>query len=410
MRRAFEAMEQGMREFVDQRDFPALVIECSDHDVLFPVKVLQNWDRQWNAHLFVTFPFPCRQAQDYVQQCVETVRLQVEALSAALEEADEPAWPPLPLDCLDPRQPPPRRLLTLIRYLRYCAPPEMTLVWALLPSEIADPAGYRALIAPLLALKGYEPWMETHRFLIREDRHKPLFLPELRKEKFDGLLILPIDFSPERVADTLVRTLNDETAPMADRMQAVSQVAALDVAYRRYEAAVDKYNLLIGYSRQQGDAVGEALALGGKGDIARHLGEIQHAKTWYQRALGVAGPTRNLAVMLNLLIGAGECSLALNQYLDAEGYFRLALTAAESLSSPYARIAVLDQLGQTLLANGKPREAASAWHDAKDLSLELSCPELGIPILDRLSELYRRANMPREVEAFAQQKRQLQSA
>jgi tetratricopeptide (TPR) repeat protein len=407
MRREFVAMESAMQTFIEQPDYPTLILNGSDGDIIFPVRVLQNWDRQWDSPLFLIFPFECKAVGDYIQQCMDLLVLQIEAVNEELMAQGEESWPPLPLVCLDPRQAPRNRLRAAIDYVRSMVPDDADIVWGLLPAIISDPAGYKTMILPLLALTGFEDWMNGHRFLIRDDRSKPFLLLDLQREKADGVLVLNIDFSPGRAADAMVRTVNDPNAAVPERMQALMQLAAFDIAYQRYDQALEKYNLLHTYHAEQKDAVGQALALGGAGDVAMRLGNMEEAKKRYQQALAVAAPDGNLPVLLNLLQSAGECCMHLGQPGEAEGYLDLANQTAGKLISPYAKIQIMEKLGIVQLSQRKAREAAQTWTAAKDLCREFECPELAKSILDRLINLYSLAGMQEQAGEFAQEKKNI---
>jgi hypothetical protein len=396
MRREFVALETAMRKFIEQPDYPTLIINASDNDVLFPTKILQNWERAWNTHIFLLFPFGCDKIGQYLQACMDLLKAQVDAVNTARARDGQDSWPPLPLSCLDPRQPPNLRLEAAVRYVRTIIPEPIGIIWGLMPSKIGDPLGYVGMIAPLLATGGVEDWLEGHRFLLRDDAATPFLLPVLQRQKVESVLVLDIDFSTPRVADALVGAVNDENLPTTDRMQALSQLAAFDLAYQRFGQALEKYDLLHAYHVQQGDPVGQALALGGAADVALRAGGVEMSKARYQQALAVAVLTGNLGLALNLLMGAGEVCLRLKHLAEAEGYFDFASRTAGKLVNPYVKVTAMEKLGVARLEGGKAREAVDTWMAAKDLCRQFDCQESRRSILDRLIALYSRLGMKRE--------------
>lgn len=407
MRSEFVAMESAMQAFIDQPDYPTLVFNACDGDVIFPIKALQNWDRQRDDPVILIFPFECNAIGEYLQKCMDVLTMQIEAANEELMTRNEEPWPPLPLLCLDQRQGSRARLQAAIEHVRGIVPGDTDIVWGFIPATIADRTGYKATIAPLLALTGFKEWMNGHRFLVRDERSEPFLLPDLDREKADHVLVLDIDFSPGKAVDTMSRTVNDPNVPVEDRMQALMQIAAIDVAHQHYDQALEKYGLLHAFYAERKDAVGQALALGGAGDVALRSGKgnAEEAKKRLQQALAVAAPDGNLPVLLNLLQAAGDCCLRLNQFEEAEAYLAMADRTASKMLSPYAKIQIMEKLGVAQLNQRKAREAVRTWKAAKDLCREFECPELAESILDRLIAIYAKAGMNREAAAWASEKK-----
>jgi predicted negative regulator of RcsB-dependent stress response len=397
-------METAMREFIEQPDYPTMIINTSDNDVLYPSKVLQNFERQTVSEIYMIFPFECKNVNDYMQQCMELLKAQIKAVNdARIEDKLEP-WPKLPLFCSDTRQVPFARLRLALDYVRNVLPDDIPAVWGLMPPSIDDVAGYKALIAPLMALNGYQDWMSGHRFFVRDNKQTPFILPELERSKNDTVLVIDIDFSPERASDNLVQTVNDENATLPDRMQALFQLAALDFAHQRYEQAVEKYDCLHAYSMQQGDSAGQALALSGVGDIALRLGENEIAKQRYQQALALAVPAENLQVMLNIFMSVGEACMRLQHYDDAEGYLSFASQTAGKLLNPFVKIEAMEKLGEVYLNMGKHAEAIKVWKNAAELCKQFEQKESLVTILDRLATLNRNLGLTVEAHKYEMEK------
>ena len=407
MRREFVAMESAMRKFIDQPDYPTMILNTSDNDVLFPTKVLQNTDRQSDSEVFLVFPFACDSVGDYVQKCMEFLKAQADSVNEGRITEGQDPWPPFPLLCLDPRQSPYQRLRAVIDYTRQVLPQDIPVVWGLMPASIGDMPGYKALIAPLLALQGFEDWMTGHRFFVRDNAEQHFLLPELERAKIDTVLVLDIDFSPARVADRLVQTVNDEHVSTPERMQALVQLAAFDLAYQRYDQAVEKYDLLYAYYLEQGDPASQATCLGGAGDVALRAGENELAKKRYQQALAVVVPTGNLAVMLNLFLGAGEACLRLKHYEEAEGYFDYASKTAGKLQNPFSQVGAMEKLGVALTNQGKHEKAVEIWTAAKGLCKQFRYLDGWHSILDQLIALYSNSGMVKEVRECEKEKKSI---
>ena len=404
MRREFAALELGLKEFIEQPDYPTLVLDMDDGDAAFPFGVLQNWDRQWRSHVFLLFPFDCTSVDSYLQQCFDALAMQIDAANETLATDGQPAWPPLPLTCVDPRGHPGARLQAAIMHVRACVQAHANIVWAFVPSSIADVTGYTKLIVRLLALEGVENWMASHRFIVRDNHAKPHLLPKLVQVDSRNTCVLRVDFSVAKAADTLVQNLNNPKMPLSERMDALVQLAAFDLAHGRLEQALEKYDLLHAYHRQQGTISGRALALGGAADVVAAKGDEAQAKRYYQQALALAAPGKDLPVTLNLLMSVGKLCLRLEQYDEAEGYLELADRCAGRLVFLNAKIDAMENLGAAQFGAGKPAEAARTWDAAKNLCREFDCHEPWRSILDRLIALHSGASMHDRAEVYRREK------
>jgi tetratricopeptide (TPR) repeat protein len=407
MRREFVAMESAIREFIYQPDYPTLIVSASDSDTAVPVSLLNNWDREWDTHMFLLFPFECGDARQYLDQCMQTLATQIAAVNQerAREASECDPWAPLPLFCSDSRQAPAQRLQAAIEHVRKLITEPIDIVWGLLPTSLGDATGYRKMIDGLL--EGYQPWMDKHRFIVRDNRKHPTLLPEMQHGKRDDVLAISIDFSAENAASQLVETANSDAYPIAERMGALTQLAALDLAYQRYPQALEKYDLLHVYHLQNGDAVGQALALGGAGDVAMRRGQLPQAKERYQQALAAAATSTNLMPSMNLLLAVGECCLRLQHYEDAKGYLTLASEVAGAMSSPHAKVSAMENLGVAQVGLGEGGDAVATWTAANNLAKQFGMLDRCDAILTRLADLHTRVGLRDRARAYQQERENL---
>ena len=404
MQREYAATDAALGAFIEQPDYPTLVLGATDLDVVLAFKMLQERDRRDARRIYLLFPFECDTPGHYLQQCLQSLEAQIAAENQARAEAGEVLWAELPLLCADPGQPPARRLKAAIEHVRTLVAQGVDIVWALMPSTVADTTGYRETVLPLLALNGFEAWMEGHRFCIRDYPARRFLLSPDQRESARHVLALDLDFSPEKTADTLVGAMNDAARPLAERMHAALQLAALDLAHDRLDRALEKYRLLYGWHREQHNPLGQALALGGIGDVATRSGQHADASRWYAHALDAAADSGNLGVTLNLLMASGESCLHLKQPARAVEYFELASRGADKLMFPYAAVDALEKLGVALLGARKTVEAARAWTEAKALCERFGCEHQRRSLLERLSALYGQAGLKTQAMAYEMEK------
>ncbi|MPW21294.1 hypothetical protein GCT13_31565 [Paraburkholderia sp. CNPSo 3157] len=403
MHREFAAIELSIEAFVEQPDDPTLLLEMTDNDVVPVLKMLQSLDQRVGDAIFLTFPFPCDAADAYLQTCMEVLGHQIDEENRARVECGEMRWPPLPLACTDPRRGPAERLRDAVMHVGTLVPEGAKVIWAWLPSSMGDAGGFAKMVLQLLALNGFEDWMEGHRFCIRDDRNRPGLVPIARERTAEHVLILPVDISSGKATRNLVDVANDEAQPMVQRMGALMQIAAIDLAHGRLPDAQRKYRALHAFHAGQ-DATGCAMALHGLGDVALRQGSQREAQEWYVRALPAALGGRNLLVVLNSLMAVGNSCNALGEYAKAAVYFDLASGAAGRLMLAHTKIEAMEKAGVALLACGKAAEAATSWLDAKGLCEQFGCERQRCNILDRLVSLYAKAGLKTEAKAYELEK------
>ena len=404
MQREFAAADAALGAFIEQPDYPTLVLGATDLDVVLAFKMLQERDRRDTQRVYLLFPFECDAPGRYLQQCMDSLAAQIAAENQARVEEGVAPWAELPLVCNDPGQPPAWRLIAAIEHVRTLVEEGVAIVWGLMPASVADATSYREAVLPLLALDGFEAWMEGHRFCIRDDTVRRFLLPPDQRAKAQHVLVRDLDFSPEKTADSLVSAMNDATHPLAERMQAAMQLAALDLTHGRLDQALEKYRLLYGWHREQRNPLGQALALGGIGDVATRSGQHADASRWYAHALDAAADSGNLGVALNLLMASGETCLRLKQPARAIEYFELASRSADKLMIPHAAVDALENLGVALLGAHKTVEAARAWTEAKALCERFGCEHQRRSVLERLAALYAQAGLKTQAKAYEREK------
>lgn len=405
MHREFEAVQSSFETFVEQPDDSTLLIEMSDNDAVPVLKMLQLLDQQQGDAIFLIFPFACSAIDTYVQTCMDALGRQIEEVNRARAEHGEALWPLLPLACCDPRRAPQDRLRDAVVHIRALVSKHAKVVWAWLPSPLGDAAGFAHVMMQWLALSGFEDWMEGHRFCIRDDRYHPCLIPLARERKAEHVSILSVDFSSENATRNLVEVANDEAQPIAQRMQALMQIAAIDLAHGRLPDAQRKYRALYAFHAEGQDATGCAMALQGLGDTALRHGSQREAKQWYLRALQAGLKGRNLLAVINSLMAAGHCCSALGEHARSAVYFDLASCAAGRLMLVHTKVEAMEKAGAALLACGNGAQAAKRWIDAKGLCQQFGCARQHDRIVDRIVSLYAKAGLKDEARAYELEKK-----
>ena len=187
------------------------------------------------------------------------------------------------------------------------------------PMEVKDWASYLKLIVGLVPWDGIQPWMRGVRLVFRSTQEAGRFEPRLsnaprvRRTKFE--------LTQDQIEGAIADQINDEQAPVEQRMQALMSMAVLDYAYNRPEDAIAKYNHLLGYYQSTGNKALEAFVLNGLGDVAHRQGNLEHALERYECAAIPAAEAKEGMILASIIRNLGDVAFEQKRYGEAEQYF-----------------------------------------------------------------------------------------
>lgn len=400
MHRQAETLQKSLREFIDQPDYPTLVLSSTDLSIIVPNRSLLSFDRQDDDAYYLLFPQNCTSQVAYIEIIAASITEQLEILNTELAARQLPPLPALPVMLNDSRFPPAARLQAAIEHCGEHLPGGAPIVWGLLPADMPDPAGYRALILPLLALEQVEPWMERHRFLLRDDLERPLLVPELLNAKNDRVLVMELDFSNESWLQNLLDTVSDKKLSADERMNAFFFLGVMDFGFKRFAQALEKFGVCFNYFEQKGNQLMQVLCLNMAGDTMRQAARPHDALKFYQQVIAKAVEDKNLPLIQQGTMNAGVVSLELSKDADAEGYLRHADETAAKLNNPYAKCDAMEKRGLVAWRLGKFDEAVDVWIKGKDLAKQFDYKERAASILGWLIALCRHSGLYHRVSAF----------
>jgi tetratricopeptide (TPR) repeat protein len=409
MQRQADALVGTLREFIEQPDYPTLVLGSDDAAVALPNRTLHSFSQGDDDHYFLLFPNPCPSVGAYIDAIVQALVSQREALNAELVHRNVEPLPPWPLQVEDSRYSPAQRLQAAIEHCGQHLPGPDEIVWGLLPGELGDVQGYKAMIAPLLAPEAVSPWMDRHRFIVRDSLPSAVIIPELLQAKNDRVLVMELDFSNESAERELHRTALDKSLPHDDRVFAFFQLAAIDFAYKRYPEALEKYGACFNYYDAKGIKPLASLCLKGAGDTMSYAGKPLEALKFFQQSVGLSLQDGNLTTLQQGLHSAGSTSMDLGKNEDAEGYFKLSSDVSGKLCNPFTKCDALEKQGEAQWKQGKFAEAQETWTVGKDLAKQFGDTQHVHSMLDRLIAMYRVSGMSREAFACEREKAELMS-
>jgi tetratricopeptide (TPR) repeat protein len=384
MRRLLQEAEALIEGFVDQRDDYLLALSCRDLDVPVVLKMIDGVDRR-STHVFWSFAPGFRSGEVFTAEVLSAFRERYQAIAAALEAQQIPAWPPLP-DDLGGAGTPAERLTAMMSHARSLLPATERLVVALLPASIDDPVGWAQLLSGLLQHDRARPWWRGMRVLVRLPEEDQPFRPALLQAR--RVRLARVDFSPERLGRSIEETAADASAPLPERMQCLLQLAMLDQSHRRYLDAIEKYKLLLKYHQAYDNKTMVALVLNGMGEVCLRSGNTRLARRCLESALTPALAAEATPVLLNITLNLGNLHLQAESWEEAARYYDSAFTLASRALLAETTIQCLENVGVCRLRQGDLAGAAVAWDEAARLARGVEEPGLLRNCLVRLRDIF----------------------
>lgn len=407
MRRLFQNTTERLQEFVAQRDTLLLVVQCRDEDTAYVSKTIDSIDEA-GQDVFFGYSEPFVDPASYVDAIVRTFQQQAELLGKKLEEAGDPPWPPLPPIVGDRSTPPVKRLQTLFMYARTRIPDieASHLVVVLCPLRVAAPHAWRALLRELIEHDIFAPWCHHMRIVAREP--EAITFDGLADEWRTALDIatwpraaaFKVDFSLEALHRATKEEIVDPSVPLADRMQSLLVDANVDYANQRYDAAVEKYQLLRTFYATLGNGAMLAATLNGLGEVYARVQMYPQAVDHFEMAITPAVESQCHPVLLNVSLNLGNLFLGLMRWADAAEHYVGAEMLATALLNANVKLACLENIGVCKRQLGDYPGAQEAWTNGSTLARSLDEKDALRRHLGRLRELYTEAGMGAHVNAI----------
>lgn len=390
MKRKFEELRENLDEFIEQNDYPVLVVGCLPDELAYVAKFFQALDEKHPADFVLAFPQPFLSAGGYLDLVAASLKAQLEAAVTLRAERGEKPFPDLPATVTDSRREPGARLAALLDYLRTLLPNEIEhrVAVAFLPLDCADFAAYARLVETVFPVGGFPPSMAALRVLVYDDRSKKLIANDLRDRQIDRVLTFDVDFSTPALTNALSVGAADTSLPLPERMSCLTQLAALDYSYKRYPDAIEKYGVLYRYYESVQLPSMQALCLLGTGDVLRASGQLLEAKEMLQRGLALALDHKALAMLLNGMLSIVELCFDLGHLSDAESYADSGSQVAAAALNPFAYADLLERKGDAQVAQGRSEDAVVSYGRARDIAKMYGYAHRSESVLPKLIAVY----------------------
>jgi tetratricopeptide (TPR) repeat protein len=398
MKRKFEELRENLDEFVQQDEYPMLVVGCRTEELAYVVKFLQALEDVHKQHFVVVFPQPFESAAGYLDAVVDSIRLQVEGAASLRAERGEPPFPPLPAHLADSRVAPEQRLEGVLQYLSSLVPAgeEHRVAVGLLPLSCTDSTAYAKLMTTIMPVPAMPPWMPALRIVLYDDRTRPQLVPAMRALEVRHALTFDVDLSTPALADALAKDAADPSLPESERMSCVMQLAALDYSYRRHSAALEKYGLLFKFYEREKIPSMQALALLGTGDTLRAAGHRELAKQRLQQGIAIGLEHKVLPVLLNLFISITGVCMELQHFEDAESYADSGTQVAAAVLNAFAYADLFEIKGDAQIAQGKLADGIATYKRCEQLCKTYEYFHRWTSVLERQKRLFAQARLGRE--------------
>lgn len=420
MQEIIDHLRKECREFLEQRKLSMCAIECHDDDSAYVFATIDELDEHIDDSVFILFHHPCFDLNAYVDGVVAQIKAE-RAISylAALEEKEsaeeiqtleqfediqilseseeEPIYdegliddeiPPLPESLFDHTLDPLERFKDAIRYLKeVVADTGFLLVLGFIPTEISNAKAWIDIINLIIPIPENRATIAGIRTFIRKPADR-LDIPD----KYTNLPLIKrvfFDCGPQAITDSFVQTIKDESQPVPKRMEAMLHLAILDYAHKRYDAAIEKYDHLLGYYQEQDDKTMQAIVLNGRGDIEHREGQYDKAEDWYERASLPAAESGSPIALYMITKNLGDVSFAKANYPKAEAYYEQGAILAEHQVDPQSRAIMLKHQGEAQRKQDKDLDTITTWEKEAKLCRNFNMKAELRDCLTRLEKHYR---------------------
>ena len=403
MRNRFQELDDAIQDLVERENPPILLVAMPDLQAVYLSKAVETRDKQDAANVYLLFTQPAGEsAVAYVEAILAHLRTQLELANTTRVSSGLPPWPTLPEAATRARAPAPARLEQALVFARTLieAPPENKLVAVFCPTEIESPFAYREALSALLPLGGAppSPFFKAGKVVARDTPNEDL-IAAFRKERSPWAMTYAPDLSPEAIANDMAEAANDPATPEAQRMEALVQLAALDLAHERLPEAIAKYELLYDYYARYEAPHMRAVVLSGVGDVLRRANNPVKAREKYGQALALALESKTLPLIASTATQVGDAAFELGQWDDALGHFEVARVAAEKLLNRPLVADLEERMGDVHLLKQDLGKAVLAWRKSADVARDIQYTERQQRALEKQAGAFASAQMNRELEA-----------
>ena len=409
MRKLIEKIQNGLEDFIEQRDNLVMIVSCDDNDAPLVLKIVSDLEQADATDVYLLFADDFVAPDPYVSVTIERLREQHKIANEWLVEQGRKPLPPIPKKLTDETRSPAQRLGDAIMYARSLLPKEggHRLIWVMFPQQIKDRKSYIELTSIFIPWRGLQPWMRGIRFIFRDEPETECFMPELVKAP--RARIMSVDMSPDAIQASLKDEVEDEELPDEQRMTALLQNAMLEAAHGHTEEAMAQYNILLGHYQHTNNHVLQALVLNAIGDIYNRANNFEKAQHWYECAVPPAVESKSPVMLHTVVRNLADLAFRNNQHETAEQLYNYADQLAGKMLYAEGMAQARERRGLIQERLKAYKEAIDSWERAAQLcrNTEMSAPLKAN--LEHLARGYERLSMSDKLAAVRTELRQIES-
>jgi tetratricopeptide (TPR) repeat protein len=399
MRKLFDQLTAKLRSFREQRDNLLLLVPCADSDVAFIQMALRELDRQSPADLYFLFADDFLSPNVYLTALANRLQEELTLTNDATGPSTE-KLPSLPPEMLDQRSPAPERLKAGLRYARSLIDPRkgQRFIWGMGPMSISDPTTYLELLAQLPPRPEILPWMRGARIVARVPADFNLAQSPLAKAK--RVNVDPFVIPPNAHEEELLANAADPKMPVGERMRAEVQLAYIDYAHSRFDAATERFNKALAFFQWAKIPAMEGLIISGLGDIASRQGDWKKAQHWYACAAVPAAESGSPILLSTVVQNLAVVAYQEERWADAEARYDELATIKRGMFDEVGLVEALEWRGKSQEKQQAFDRAVLSWAEAALVCKDFDLNDRLGPFLDNWRRGYQRLGMREELKTF----------
>jgi hypothetical protein len=398
MRKIYEQLEVTLSEFIAQRDDLLLLVPCAEAEVALLLKALRDLDRESRSDLFLLFADEFHSPQQFLNDV--TKRLEEELKLTNECAADTAKLPPLPDEFKNAAMSPVDRLIAGMRYAHSLVRPSVGqhFLWGMGPTAITNEWSFYQLLAELLSSPRVLPWMRGARIVTRVPEHF-----EMAQSPFVDarrVRVQPLNIPPNAHEEELIEVAANPHLGLGDRMQAEVQLAYLDYAHGRFDAANRRFLKALAFYQWAEIPALEAVTICGLGDVALRQADRNAAQHWFECAVIPAGKASNPALLANIVSKLAAVAYMENRFADAEARYRELTTLKRAMIDEDGIVEALEWQGLSQERQNAYDRAVVCWEEGALICKAFELKVRFRPLIDHLRRGYHALGMQEELTHF----------
>lgn len=379
-------VKETFEEFVGNDDRSVMLIDATVEEsalVLKSLNIVEEDER--NIDIFLSFGDEFVETRRYVEIIIGRQKEQIELINAELEKRGEEKLPELPAHIVRRLELSETRISELFKFIRSSVEPERKIVWVFYPlADAQQEQEFANLIGSLAEGVIADEFGDT-KMIIRDTPSK-LFAKRFEENK-DVRRYDP-DVDLQSIFKRMEQDAKNENIPKEERVQNIMLLAGVDVAEKRYDAALVKNQHVLKHYQKEKQKDRESVVQNNIGDIFYLQGKFPEAQEWYEKAIFVAVEQESKPLVMYQSINLGNSLFMQQKYDESLIYYDSAEKLAGVNQVLPHQVQALERMADVKIAQQKNDEAIEVLCKAVDLCRQHKYDYGRMTVLRKLSPLY----------------------